>query len=296
MTTRNSTTTLTGKLYYVCGSLSGAGTVKVINVDGSNEITLVEGKEVIEPDGIELDTAGGKMYWTDMGLGGAADKSVAINDGRIMRANLDGSHIETVVPLGLTTTPKQLALDVAGGKVYWSDRGDVEGENVNPKIMRVNFDGSALETIVSSDLMSPVGIAVDAAGGKVYFTDRYANNIKRANLDGSDVEVVVRNTEYPVDLALDLDNRVFYWTARQTGGIYREDLDEKEIDGASLSPIITGLQSPIGVCLDRDNGRIFYTEVIFSSESGRIWQADLDGRNARQITTARLPCGLYFVP
>ena len=296
MTIKDSSTTLSGKIYYVSGSLSGVGEVKVINVDGSNDITLVQGKEVIEPDGIELDIAGGKMYWTDMGLGGAADKSVAINDGRIMRADLDGSNVETVVPLGLTTTPKQLALDVAGGKVYWSDRGDVKGENINPKIMRVIFDGSELETIVSGDLMSPVGIAVDAAGGKVYFADRYANNIKRANLDGSDVEMVVRDTEYPVDLALDLDNRIFYWTARQTGGIYREDLDRTDIDGASLSPIITGLEAPIGVCLDLDNDRMFYTEVIFSSESGRIWQSDLDGGNARQITTARLPCGIYFVP
>ena len=295
MTTKHSAKTLTGKLYYVCGSLHGAGTVNAINVDGSNKTTLVQGKEVIEPDGVELDVIGGKMYWTDMGLGGAADKSVAINDGRIMRANLDGSHVETVVPLGLTTTPKQLALDVAGGKVYWSDRGDVQGENVNPKVMRVNFDGSALETIVSSDLMSPVGIALDTTRGKVYFTDRYANNIKRANLDGSDVEIVVRDTEYPVDLALDLDNKIFYWTARQTGCIYRAALDGNDIDGASLNPIIAGLQAPIGVCLDLDTGRIFYTEVIFSSESGRLWQADLDGGNARKITTARLPCGICYI-
>jgi DNA-binding beta-propeller fold protein YncE len=147
MTTNKSTPMLTGKLYHVCGSLSGAGSVNVINIDGSDGITLVQGKQVIEPDGIELDTAAGKMYWTDMGQGGAADKSVAIDDGRIMRANLDGSNVETVVPLGLTTTPKQLALDVAGGKVYWSDRGDVGDKRGNPKVMRANFDGSALETI-----------------------------------------------------------------------------------------------------------------------------------------------------
>ena len=296
MTTQDSDKAFTGKLYYVCGSLAGAGTVKVIDTDGSNEITLVEGKEVIEPDGIELDVAGGKMYWTDMGLGGAADKSVAINDGRIMRANLDGSDLETIVPLGLTTTPKQLAVDVAGGKVYWSDRGDVEGENVNPKIMRSNLDGSEVETIVSSDLMSPVGIQLDTAKGKVYFTDRYANDIKRANLDGSDVETIVSNTEYPVDLALDFDHGVFYWTARQAGCIYRADLDATEIDGNSLSPIVTGLHAPIGVCLDVENGRLFYTDVIISSQSGSLWESDLDGQNARQIATASLPCGIYFVP
>jgi DNA-binding beta-propeller fold protein YncE len=98
------------KLYFVSGSFTGSGAVKVINADGSNEQTLVDGSNVIEPDGIEVDEAGGKMYWTDMGLGGAADKSVAINDGRIMRADIDGKNVETLVPTGVTTTPKQLAL------------------------------------------------------------------------------------------------------------------------------------------------------------------------------------------
>ena len=283
-----------GKIYFVEGSVAGKGTVTVMDTDGSNKITLVKGKEVIEPDGIEVDVAGGKMYWTDMGSGGAADKSVAINDGRIMRADLDGKNLETVVPLGQTSTPKQLALDVAGGKVYWSDRGDVEGENVNPKIMRANLDGSSLETIVASDLMSPVGIALDTANGKVYFTDRYANDIKRANLDGSDVEVVVRDTEYPVDLALDLDKRVFYWTARKAGALFRGELDGKETDGASLSPIITGLNAPIGVVLDGENGKLYYTDVIVP-DSGSIWVADIDGSHAKQLTTACLPCGLYLV-
>jgi DNA-binding beta-propeller fold protein YncE len=296
MTTTNSGTALAGKLYFVSGTFSGAGAVKVIDADGSNEITLCDGKEVIEPDGIEVDLAGGKMYWTDMGLGGAADKSVAVNDGRIMRADLDGKNLETLVPTGMTTTPKQLALDVAGGKVYWSDRGDVGDKSVNPKIMRSNLDGSSLETIVSSDLMSPVGIALDTANGKVYFTDRYANDIKRANLDGGDVEVIVRNTEYPVDLALDFDNRVAYWTARQAGGLYSTGMDESETDGASLSPIITGLHAPIGVTLDRENGRLFYTDVITSSQSGGIWVADLAGSHAEQIATTSMPLGLYFVP
>lgn len=292
--TKDSNKTPTGKLYFVCGSVEGKGSVRVVDADGSNETTLVEGTEVIEPDGIEVDTAGGKMYWTDMGPGGAVDNSVAINDGRIMRADIDGKNVETVVPLGLTSTPKQLALDVAGGKVYWADRGDVGDQNVNPKIMRANLDGSSVETIVSSDLMSPVGIAVDTAKSKVYFTDRFANNIKRANLDGSDIEMVVRDTEYPVDLALDFDNRLFYWTARKAGCLYREKMDVAEIDGKNLTPVVTGLHAPIGVCLDHEKKRLYYTDVVFPA-SGLLWESDLDGSNPRKIVTAPLPCGLYFV-
>ena len=283
------------KLYFVSGSLDSAGGVKVVDADGSNETVLASGSIIVEPDGIEVDAAAGKMYWTDMGPGGATDKSVADNDGRIMRADLDGKNIETLVPKGITTTPKQLTLDIAGGKVYWSDRGDVAGKNVDPKVMRANFDGSEVETLVSDNLLSPVGITLDVAKGKVYFTDRYANNIKRANLDGTDVEIVVKDTEYPVDLVIDFKTRLLYWTARKSGSIYRTDVDGHDIDGASLTPVITGIQAPIGVTIDRENNKLYYTEVIFSPPSGHIWQSDMDGSNARKIVTTQMPLGLFYI-
>ena len=78
------------KLYFVSGSLNSAGAVKVINANGSNETVLATGSIIVEPDGIEVDVAAGKMYWTDMGPGATTDKSVADKDGRIMRADLDG--------------------------------------------------------------------------------------------------------------------------------------------------------------------------------------------------------------
>ncbi len=282
------------KLYFVSGSFNSAGAVKVMNADGSNETVLASGSIIVEPDGIEVDVAAGKMYWTDMGPGGAADKSVADKDGRIMCADLDGRNIETLVPKGITTTPKQLTLDVAGGKVYWCDRGDVGDKNVDPKIMRANLDGSEVEILVSTDLMSPVGIALDLANGKVYFTDRYANNIKRANLDGTDVEIVVKDTEYPVDLAIDFKTRSIYWTAREAGGVYRADVDGNAIDGSTLTPIITGIQAPIGVTIDRENDKLYYTEVIVSEQSGHIWQSDMDGSNARKIAATMMPLGLFY--
>ena len=282
------------KLYFVSGSFNSAGAVKVMNADGSNETVLASGSMIVEPDGIEVDVAAGKMYWTDMGPGGAADKSVADKDGRIMRADLDGRNIETLVPKGITTTPKQLTLDVAGGKVYWCDRGDVGDKNVDPKIMRANLDGSEVEILVSTDVMSPVGIALDLAKGKLYFTDRYANTIKRANLDGTDVEMVVKETEYPVDLAIDFKTRLIYWTAREAGGLYRADVDGNAIVGSSLTPIITGIQAPIGVTIDRVNNKLYYTEVIVSEQSGHIWQSDMDGGNARKIATTMMPLGLFY--
>jgi len=283
------------KIYFVDSDpKTGGGAVKIIDPDGSNEKTLV-GKEAGQPDGLEVDLNGGKMYWTDMGPGGAMDKSVAINDGRIMRANLDGTDIETLVPHGITTTPKQLTLDVSGGKVYWCDRGDVGKENVNPKVMRANLDGSDVETLISADVMSPVGIALDVPNGKLYFSDRFANTIKRANLDGTDGEVLVENTSYPVDLAIDFEKRNLYWTARTEGVVYVVNMDKTNVDGAGLTPFATGLHTPIGISIDRKKGELYVSDPYVDSLSGALWKSNLDGSDAERIATTVLPLGIFFV-
>lgn len=286
---------MTEQIYFVKGGLHGGGEIKVVNANGLNETTLVGASDLAEPDGLEVDISGGKMYWTCMGVGGSADQSVAVDDGSIMRANLDGSDIETLVPTGVTSTPKQIALDVAGGKMYWCDRGDVGDKVVNPKVMRANIDGSKIETLITTDLINPVGIALDGANGKMYFTDRYANNIKRANLDGSEVEILVKDTDYPVDLVIDFHKRDIYWTARKAGAIYRTSIDQKVIDGKSLTPLVTGLNAPIGISLDRQRGKMYYADPDVPNKSGAIWVANLDGSNAKKILTTSLPLGLYYV-
>jgi DNA-binding beta-propeller fold protein YncE len=170
----------------------------------------------------------------------------------------------------------------------------VGDQQVNPKIMRANLDGSDVEVLVSDDLMSPVGIALDTAKGKMYFTDRFANNIKRANLDGSDVEIVVKDTQYPVDLAIDFDTRMLYWTARDSGGVERAEMDKNNIDGKALTRIVTGLSNPIGITIDRVNKKLYYTEVIIQPQSGYIWESDMDGSNARKILATPLPLGVFY--
>ncbi len=77
------------------------------------------------------------MYWGAFGSG-------------IVRANLDGSDVENfVIDFG---HPDGLALDGAGGKLYWTD--EIIGE-----IKRANLDGSDVEVLVSG-LSAPVGIAL----------------------------------------------------------------------------------------------------------------------------------------
>ena len=193
------------------------------NPDGSDLKTIVsEGRKL--PDGLVVDSAAGHMYWTNMG-------NPQANDGSILRSDLDGQNMTTIVPPGGTFTPKQLQLDTDNGKLYWCDR---EGM----RVMRANLDGSNIETLVDTSGGDPrpgpdlrkwcVGIAVDNGGGKIYWTQKGGDKagqgrLCRANIEipegqtpanRRDIELLYDNLPEPIDLELDLANGMMYWTDR----------------------------------------------------------------------------------
>ena len=109
------------------------------------------------------------------------------------------SSQDWVVPYGI-------ALDVVGGKMYWTDIG-------RDKIQRANLDGSHIEDLVTQGLWAPGGLALDVVGGKMYWTDWGTDKIQRANLDGSHIEdLVTQGLIGPSGLALDVVGGKMYWT------------------------------------------------------------------------------------
>src|SRR5215469_11542187 len=209
--------TTSGRLFFLD---IGAGRVLSANPDGSDLKTIInEGRKL--PDGLALDAAAGHIYWTNMG-------SLKANDGSILRSDLDGKNMVTIVPPGGTFTPKQLQLDKKNGKFYWCDR---EGM----RVMRANIDGSNIETLVDASHGDPrpgrdqtkwcVGVAVDAEGGKFYWTqkgndDAGQGRIFRASIElpsgqtpanRSDIELLYEDLPEPIDLDVDLSTRTLYW-------------------------------------------------------------------------------------
>src|SRR6266849_7708264 len=199
------------------------GRIESMNPDGSDRNVIVTHCRL--PDGIALDVTAGHIYWTNMG------SSPSANDGSIERADIDGRNRRVIVPPGITFTPKQIHLDKANGKLYWCDR---EGM----RVMRANLDGSRIETLVETSQGDArpgpdatkwcVGIAVDPDRGQMYWTQKGPDNagvgrILRANTEipkgqsvskRSDIEVLYDGLPEPIDLELDLKNRVMYWTDR----------------------------------------------------------------------------------
>jgi len=283
--------TASGRLFIL--NLSG-GQVLTANPDGSDlKVIVNEGRRL--PDGIVVDAAEGHIYWTNMGKPSA-------NDGSIERADLDGGNVKDIVPSGGTHTPKQLQLDQKNGKLYWSDR---EGM----RVMRCNLDGSKLETLVDTSLGESrpgkdarkwcVGIALDVEGGKVYWTQKGPDNagqgrIFRANLEipkgqtpanRTDIEVLFDRLPEPIDLDLDLANRMIYWTDRgdppRGNTVNRAPMDAPPANRKEPEIVLDHLMEGIGLALDLANGRMFMTDL-----AGSVYCANLDGSNKKALLFA----------
>ncbi|HET6940878.1 MAG TPA: hypothetical protein VFH89_01825 [Sphingomicrobium sp.] len=266
------------------------GRIHSMNPDGSDRKIIVA--DARTPDGVAVDAEAGHVYWTNMGV-------PSVNDGSIERSNLDGSYRTIIVPPGGTHTPKQLHLDKAGGKIYWSDR---EGM----RVMRSNLDGTRVETLIETGRGDAdrgeqwrwcVGIAVDSNAGKLYWSQKGADNegvgrILRANIEmpkgedpssRSDIEVLFDKLPEPIDLELDLENRILYWTDR--GNPPRGNtVNCAAIDEVDAAPqvLVHNLMEAIGIALDLRGNRMFFTDL-----AGTIYTADLDGSNVRGILAAQ---------
>jgi hypothetical protein len=265
-----------------------------LNPDGSDRKVIIT--ECRYPDGPAVDVAAGHIYWTNMG-------NPTANDGSIERADFDGQNRQTIVRAGDTFTPKQLQLEQKSGKLYWCDR---EGM----RLMRANLDGSNIETLVDASQGDPrpgpdaskwcVGVAIDVDGGKVYWTQKGPDNagkgrVFRAGIEiptgqtasnRADIEVLYDGLPEPIDLELDLNNRVMYWTDRgdppRGNTVNRAPMDADAKGRPAPEIVFTHLMEGIGIALDLKGDRMFITDF-----GGNVFSAKLDGSDKKVLLVAQ---------
>ncbi len=205
-----------------------------------------------------------KLYWTEYGTG------------KIRRANLDGTGVEDV--LSGRDRPYALAVDPLASKIYW-----VDGLR---SIWRANFDGTQAQEVLTGPQGMRSGLAIDPYGGKMYWTwgpgDISELGIRRANLDGSDLEAILTG-EGTEGLAVDPFEGKVYWMVNYK--VKRSDLD-----GTDKSVLFSGVQisSPMAIDLDLDNGMAYWTAGSFNTGSGwegGVVRGKLDGTMSESLYT-----------
>ena len=275
-----------GRLFVL--DLSG-GRVFSLNPDGSDSRTLVTGCRL--PDGIVVDTEAGHLYWTNMGVPSRNDGSIerADLDGRnrttiipeggthtpkqlhldkrngklywcdregmrVMRSNLDGSQIETLIIAGQGDEDRRnpmnwcvgVTVDPDQGYVYWTQKGGDNAEH--GRILRAGME-------------MPKG--QDAA-------------------NRTDITVLFDRLPEPIDLELDRENHTLYWTDR--GDPPRGNtVNRAPIDGILKQEIVLNhLMEGIGIALDIPGERLFVTDL-----GGTIYSAGLNGSRTQQLAIAQ---------
>jgi hypothetical protein len=275
-----------GRLFVL--ELSG-GRIHSMSPDGSDRTVIVANCR--HPDGIAVDVAAGHVYWTNMGV-------FELNDGSIERADIDGNNRKVIVPEGSTFSPKQIQLDKKNGKLYWCDREGMQ-------VMRCNLDGSQIETLVETGRGDAdrrdqtrwcVGITLDPERGQIYWAQKGPTKgdqgrLFRAGLEipkgetaanRSDIEVFFDRLPEPIDLELDLRNRVLYWTDR--GDPPRGNtVNRASIDRRPKAPeiVVRHLMEGIGIALDVPSDRMFVTDF-----AGSVYSARLDGSGESNLLAA----------
>ena len=217
---------------------------------------------------IAVDVANGKIYWTEQ---------TGNRSGRIRRANLNGANIELVK--NLTSVPHGLTIDTVNKKLYLT--------NSWGKVQRLNFDGTGFQPDLVVNLTSPSGVAVDAAGGKIYWIEQTGDRsgrLQRANLDGTDVELVKELKSDPHGLTVDTVNRKLYLT-NGWGKVQRMNLN-----GSKFEPnLIVNLDAPRGVAVDTVARKVYWTE------KNKIRRANLNGSNIQNVATGlESPVGIVL--
>ena len=200
------------QLYWTATTGSSAGTINRADLDGSGAAVLASIMSV--PMGIAVDTAGGKLYWTNA-------------RGRVQSANLNGSGIRNLVQN--LSDPTDLLLN--NGHLYWVENGDT--------IRRANLSGQRVIRDVASGLGVVGGIAI--GNGKLYWTEQTgpsAGTINRADLDGTNFQTLASIRSVPVGISVDTAGSKLYWTNAR-GRVQRGTLS-----AGMITNVIEGLIAP----------------------------------------------------
>ena len=252
---------------------NGWGKVQRFDVDGRNfQADMITGLSV--PQGIAVDAAGGRIYWTEQ---------TSRTTGKLQSADLNGGNVRVVLGefAGLANG---IAVDSASGKLYMA--------NARGQVQRLNLDGSGFQSNFIPNLVSPEAVAVDAAAGKVYWTE--AGSIRRANLDGTNRQNVVTGLSTPASLSISSapvevlipqsQRPPIYWQTG-TGGLQR-------LTGATVSSFPQAAQNATGIAVDAAAGKVYWIEKI-DDRSGRIRSSNLDGTNVRLVASlTSVPMGI----
>lgn len=190
-------------LYYVEGT---GKKVKKVEFDGSNASTITT---LTDPLQIDIDTRNSHLYVSDRGTNA------------IYRMNLDGSDlIEFITGM---ENPNSIQLNLEESSLYFMQR-------IADETMFYRSDLSNQDGLMGSELLftisSNVGnFEIDFNSKKIYWTDRTNEEVRRADLDGNNMESLAPGNDIIGSIRVDQYNNKIYWSDNENGQIMTYDIE-----------------------------------------------------------------------
>lgn len=255
-----------------------ANSLSYANLNGSGGRPLaIKAGTAVGPMGIAIDSAAGRIYWANWGLG-------PVGDGKsISWANLNGRGGGTLfINPAFVNGPHGLAIDATTGKLYWPN-------TATNRISYANLNGSGagnLKTGVAT-VNGPRGVAIDPKAKRIYWANWSGNRISYAKLDGSggaDLATGLATVIQPEGVALDPATRRVYWSNFSSAN----KISFANLNGSGGGDLATGLapvNMPHGVAIDPATRRVYWPN--FTSNS--ISYASLGGGGGAELPTPGVP-------
>jgi len=163
-------------------------------------------------------------------------------------------------------------LDPANDQLYWIESGAGDGI-----VSRADLDGSNATALPTGPFVTLSDMALDLVNGHIYYVDAGQQAVYRSDLDGSNRAAVFSQVGAisPFGIALDPVQQQMYFTDDVAGDIYRANLD-----GSDITPLITGLGTPLHIELDLAFGQMYWVD----GGTDEILRANLDGSEITSIT------------
>ncbi|MFI4876074.1 MAG: cytochrome c biogenesis protein ResB, partial [Blastopirellula sp. JB062] len=200
----------------------------------------------------DIASGGERLYWID-------DASPAAIWSMPIAAfeQADWAQAKKIVPFGLAN-PQQLACDVGGGKIYWTDwrKGRSGDEGF---IRSANLDGSDPGSVITF-AGRPSGIAVDPERDWIYFTNDASGHIGRVRRDGTELtpDWVAIPEGRATDVIVDAQSGNVYWTDQAKNAIRGATADGKLLDSAPfVGPADKGMPNSLAI----GDGSLYWTDV-----------------------------------
>ncbi|GAW18474.1 hypothetical protein ANO14919_079500 [Xylariales sp. No.14919] len=218
------------------------------------------------------------LCFVDVGFG-ADDITTVAHAGRI----LIGTPTEQTLRILAAdqSLPDGIDYSAATGQVFWSNMG-MPPSIPNGAVFSCDLGGSVRRTILSPGVVhTPKQLLVDDRNSKLYVCDREGLRVLRCNLDGTNLEILIKTgdfsrveersdaTRWCVGVSLSHATGKMYWTQKGPskggrGRIFRANINflpgEDAENRTDIECVLHNLPEPIDLDIDEESGKLFWTD------------------------------------